>query len=149
MRICEAATLRSSPDAVWAALADWERQASWMPDVAWVRVVGGERELGASIEVRTKVLGIPFATDVLTVTAWEPRSRIAVNHQGVVAGTGEWRLEPVGEGTRFIWIEEIRMPPPVLGDIALWLYGPIQRWMIRRSLRNLARLAERSGPEPG
>jgi carbon monoxide dehydrogenase subunit G len=137
--------IRATPQAVWTILSDWERQTSWMPDVAWVRVVGEDRELGARVEVRTKVFGIPFATDVITVTAWDAPRRLRVEHRGAVMGWGEWFLDPVPEGTMFMWIEEIRMPPPVLGDIALWLYGPIQRWMIRRSLRNLGRLAERPG----
>lgn len=147
MRLHLEASFDAPPHRVWSVLADWEGQATWMPDVAWVRPAGTKRELGAVIEVRTKVLGIPFATDVITVTGWEPARRIAVEHHGVVVGTGEWLLEPADDGTTFVWIEEIRMPPPVLGDVALWLYGPIQRWMIRRSLRNLARLLEPSGPD--
>lgn len=141
MRILEHATLDASPDAVWSALTDWERQASWMPDVAWLRVIGPGRELGARIEVRTRVLGIPLATDVVEVTVWEPPRRLAVRHTGVVAGWGEWLLAGTPEGgTAFSWTEEIRMPPPVLGDLALWLYGPVQRWMLRRSVRNFGRL---------
>lgn len=143
MRIHDTVTVRASAEAAWALLSDWEEQASWMPDVAWVRVRGTKRGLGAEIEVRTKVLGIPFATDVITVTEWNPPEHLRVVHRGVVVGTGEWRLRTTPEGTEFSWTEEIRMPPPVLGDLALWLYGPVQRWMIRRSLRNLARLCER------
>lgn len=141
-RISEGITIAASAEAVWAILSDWERQASWMPDVAWIRVIGPERALGAVIHVRTKVLAVPFATDVITVTAWEPPHRLAVEHRGVIAGTGEWILRPrAGDSVEFTWQEEIRMPPPILGDLALWLYGPVQRWMVRRSLRNLARLA--------
>jgi hypothetical protein len=59
----------------------------------------------------------------------------------VVVGWGEWLFEPIGEGrTRFTWKEEIRMRSPVPGEIALRLYGPIQRWMLRRSLGNLTRV---------
>lgn len=144
MRIVERAVFRASPERVWEVLADWERQASWMPDVAWMRLLGPERELGARLAVRTKVLGIPAATDLITVTAWEPGRRLAVDHTGVVKGRGEWRLRPSPDGraTAFEWMEELRMPPPVLGDLALFLYGPVQRLMLRRSLRNLRRLAE-------
>jgi hypothetical protein len=38
------------------------------------------------------------------------------------------------------------MPPPVLGELALRAYGPIQRAMLRRSIRNLARLLSDQGP---
>jgi len=134
--------LRATPERVWEVLSDWERQATWMPDVSWIRVVGSDRELGARLEVRTKVFGVPLATDQVRVTAWEPPSRLAVEHIGVVVGVGEWRLEPVEGGTRFTWHESFRMPPPVLGGMALWVYSPFQRFMLRRSVRNLKRLVE-------
>jgi carbon monoxide dehydrogenase subunit G len=134
--------LRADPTYVWEVLTDWERQASWMPDVAWIRVVGSERGMGAELEVRTKVFGIPLTTDRARVTAWEPPRRLAVEHIGVVIGIGEWRLDETGGGTLFTWRESFRMPPPILGDVALWLYAPVQRRMLRRSIRNLKRLVE-------
>jgi hypothetical protein len=92
-----------------------------MPDVAWIRVLGPERQ------------------------AWEPPRRLAVEHTGVVRGRGEWLLEPSGDGerTRFTWTESITMPPPGLGELALRLYAPWQRRMLRRSMMNLGRLLER------
>ncbi len=129
---------------VWDVLTDWERQASWMPDVAWIRLVGSERALGARLEVRTKVFGIPLVTDQVRVTAWEPPRRLAIDHVGVVVGVGEWHLESTEGGTRFVWYESFRMPPPILGDLASLLYSPFQRFMLRRSIRNLKRLVEAS-----
>lgn len=145
MRFREEALLRAPPDRVWEVLTDWERQASWMPDVAWLRVLGQERALGAQVQVRMKVFGIPLATDLLRVTAWEPPRRLAIHHEGVVIGVAEWRLDAVEGGTRFTWLEEVRMPPPILGALSLLLYSPFQRFMLRRSIRNLKRLVEASG----
>jgi uncharacterized protein YndB with AHSA1/START domain len=142
VRIDERAVLPASPQRVWSILTDWEAQASWMPDVAWMRILGQERELGARLAVRTKVLGIPVVTDELRVTAWEPPGRLAIEHRGLVRGVGEWRLEPVEGGTRFTWQETLWMFPPILGALALWAYWPVQRAMLRRSIRNLARLVE-------
>jgi hypothetical protein len=80
------------------------------------------------------------------VSMWERPHRLRIEHRGVVHGWGEWRLEPArGDGTRFTWIEEFRMPPPLLGDLALWIYSPWQRFMLGRSIRNLARLVEAEG----
>jgi carbon monoxide dehydrogenase subunit G len=140
MRIGECAVLPAPRETVWRVLADWERQATWMPDVAWVRVVGPERELGARLAVRTKVFGVPATTDMLTVVAWEPPARLAIEHQGVVKGAGAWRLEPAvgGMRTRFTWSESLRMPPRMLGELALRAYAPWQRWMLRRSVANLS-----------
>ena len=142
MRFEERTNIAASPDEVWAVLSDWERQSDWMPDVAWMRLLGPERELGARMKVKTKVFGVPLATDLVEVTAWDPPRRLAIRHVGVVVGTGEWRLEPAAEGTAFTWTEAFRMPPPLLGDLGLWLYSPWQRMMLRRSIRNLKLLAE-------
>ena len=142
MRFDEQALLPATPARVWEVLADWERQAMWMPDVAWIRVIGPERGQGAELEVRTKVLGVPLATDRARVTVWEPPRRLAIDHVGVVVGVGEWRLDPTEDGTLFTWHERFRMPPPILGDVALLLYSPFQRLMLRRSIRNLTRLVE-------
>ena len=142
MRIEASAVIAAPPSRAWVVLADWERQDSWMPDVAWIRVRGSERERGAELEVRTKILGVPILTDAVTVTAWQPPHRLGVEHRGLVRGWGEWRLEQFGGGTRFVWIEELRLPFGPLGEIALWMYGPVQRALLRRSIRNLKALCE-------
>jgi Polyketide cyclase / dehydrase and lipid transport len=148
VRIEERALLHASPDAIWSVLTEWERQASWMPDVAWIRVVGTRREDGAVLEVKTKVLGVPAVTDRLRVTGWEPPHRLEIVHEGLVRGRGEWRLVPLARGTGFVWLEELEMPFPPLGDVALRVYAPVQRWMLRRSIANLRRIVERP-PAPG
>lgn len=142
VRLREGALLLAHPERVWGVLTDWERQAEWMPDVAWIRVAGKERGLGARLEARTKVVGLPLTTDILTVTAWEPPLRLGVEHAGVVGGWGVWVLEPVAAGTRFAWTESLQLPGGRLGDAAFRIYEPIQRWMLRRSIENLRRLVE-------
>ena len=144
MRLRVEDVFRASPERVWAVLADWEGQAAWMADVAWMRMIGPERELGARLAVRTRVLGISATTDLLQVTRWEPPRRLGVEHLGVVLGTGEWVLEPVDEGTRFTWVEEVRLPLGMLGELAIRAYGPVQRAMLRRSTRNLRAIVEAS-----
>src|SRR2546425_6504648 len=59
MRFEQAAVIGAPRERVWSVVSDWERQASWMPDVSRIEVRGPERELGASMTVRTKVFGIP------------------------------------------------------------------------------------------
>lgn len=139
----------AAPQRTWDVLADWERQASWMPDVAWIRVLGTERHAGAHLQVRTKILGIPALVDEVVVTAWQPPSRLAIEHGGLVKGHGEWRLEPFGSGTRFVWVEVLGLPFGMFGELALRVYGPVQRAMLRRSIRNLKALCEAPAPVSG
>lgn len=146
MRVRVDAVLDASPKRVWAVLADWERQAEWMPDVAWIRVLGPEREGGARLAVKTKVLGIPAVVDRVDVTVWEPPRRLGVEHRGFVRGWGEWRLEPTVDGrTTFGWLEDITMPPAALGELAIRAYGPVQRAMLRRSVRRLGEIVRGGG----
>jgi carbon monoxide dehydrogenase subunit G len=142
MRISVRRVIDAPPESVWAVLEDIEGQAAWMPDVAWIRGIGQPAGLGARFRVRTRVLGVPATTDEIEVTAWEAPHRMAVAHRGFVRGRGEWRLRPSIDGRRtlFEWDEELTMPPPVLGELALRAYGPVQRAMLRRSIRNLGRM---------
>jgi len=143
MRLKESAVLSATPRRVWDLLVDWERQVSWMPDVAWVRVLGPGREDGARLAVRTKVFGVPLTTDVVRVTSWQPPRLLAVKHEGLVKGDGEWRLELLTDGrTRFVWSEELRLPLPLFGEVALRIYSPWQRRMLRCSVRNLSLLVQ-------
>jgi hypothetical protein len=142
VRIRHEVVIGAALDAVWGVLADWGRQASWMPDVAWIRVVGTEREEGARLRVRTKVLGVPALIDDVVVTAWLPPRRLAVEHRGLVKGHGEWRLEPFGSGTRFTWIEDLSLPAPAIGEAVLLVYRPVQAALLRRSVENLRRIVE-------
>jgi len=145
VRVAATGTLPATPELVWKVLSDWERQADWMPDVAWMRLRGGERGLGARLDVRTKVLGVPATTDVMVVTGWEPPRRMEVEHRGMVKGWGEWLLEPVAGGTRFTWVEELTMPLGVAGEAALRAYFPVQRRNMQRSISNLAEVLARAG----
>jgi Polyketide cyclase / dehydrase and lipid transport len=143
VRLVRTTIIRARQDRVWQALADWRAYSSWMPDVAWVRRIDtGPEGIGMRLAVRTKVLGIPLVTDELAVRAWDPPRLMAIDHLGLVRGPAEWRLEPSEGGSRFTWVEDLRMPPPILGEIALILYSPVLRWTFGRSVRNLRRLIE-------
>jgi carbon monoxide dehydrogenase subunit G len=139
MRFVQVVSLSAPPERVWPILADWERYPEWMPDVAWVRRTGTEEGEGMRLAVRTKVFGISLVTDELVVTTWDPPRRMGIEHRGLVHGPAEWVLEPTGGGTRFTWSEELRMPPPLLGWLALFFYSPVLRWNFRRTMQNLAR----------
>jgi len=124
----------------WVTLLAWERQPEWMVDAVSVRVIAERRAgTGVRVAVRTKVFGIAALTDVLEVSEWDPPRRLVVERWGFVRGRGEWRLERTATGgTRFRWEEELRLPVPVLGELALATYRPVMRRLMRQSLSNLA-----------
>ncbi len=149
MRIERSIVIGAPPERVWKVLTDWEGQVGWMPDVAWVRVAGDDRELGAHVEARTKVFGLPALVDLLTVIAWRPPSLMVADHTGFVRGRGIWRIEPFGAGSRFTWVESLRIPFGPFGALALLAYRPVQRWLLGRSMANLKRRCEGYDPTGG
>jgi len=138
VRVAASVELPLDVGSVWATLLQWERQPEWMVDAVSVRVLGEQRAgLGVRVAVRTKVFGIAALTDVLEVTEWYPPRRLVMVRRGFVRGRGEWTLDPVGDATRFTWEEDLRLPIPALGDLALALYRPIMRRLMRQSLSNI------------
>jgi hypothetical protein len=66
-------------------------------------------------------------------------------HRSFVRGVGEWRLRPEGVGTRFTWTEDLSLPVPILGEVALAVYRPFMRHLMRGAVDGL-RLLVGGGP---
>jgi hypothetical protein len=134
--------LRVPPEETWRLLTDWERQSRWMSDAASVRVQTERREgAGVQLAVRTRIFSVPLFTERLEVVAWEPPRRLVMAHRSFIRGVGVWRVDPVPGGSLFRWVEEISLPVPVLGWIALSVYRPFMRRLMRGAMRNLRSLA--------
>ena len=138
MRVGREVVLPVPPAAAWAALTDWERQAEWMRDADRVEVVSLQRAgLGTTVAVRTRVLHVPLFTERLEVVGWDPPRELRIAHRSFVRGTGTWSLGPAGTGTRFRWVEEVSLPVPVLGELALRVYRPFMRRLMGGAMRDL------------
>jgi hypothetical protein len=152
VRVDASAVVPSAPADLWRVLVRWEDQAGWLRDADEVRVLTAQREgAGVLLAVRTRVLGVPAFTERLEVTVWEPPRQLVIAHRSFVRGVGTWSLHPEGTGTRFVWTEELSLPVPVLGEVALLVYRPVLRRLMRGGLEALrAAIADpRSGPDPG
>jgi uncharacterized protein YndB with AHSA1/START domain len=140
-------SLPCPPDEAWAILLAWERQADWMLDADRVEVVGERREgVGVRLRVRTRLLGVPAFTDPMEVVAWDPPRRLVLRHGSIVDGEGTWLLEPEAGGSRFVWIEDVRLRVPVLGELAARAYAPILRRLMERAATGLRRRVIDAGP---
>ena len=138
MRVEASQDLSAPPERVWSAIERWEEQSRWIRDAVWVRLLTTERAgVGTRIEVKNRVLHVPLFTEQLEVVGWEPPRRMVMAHRSFVRGTGIWSLEPVDGSTRFTWTEELSLPIPILGELALLVYRPFLRRLMRGSLANL------------
>ena len=81
--------------AVWEAAADLASHGQWMADVESIDFDSDDPPGGRNGHAG-RDQGRPFrTTDVMTVTAWEPRRRISVEHQGLFTGRGEFDCLPL------------------------------------------------------
>ena len=133
-------------EAVWDVLVDWERQPEWMVDAHAVHVLTPQREgVGVTVRCPTGLLGLTVQ-DVMRVTRWEEHEAMEVIHLGgVITGTGAFELrDGPGDGSTIHWWEEV---DPPLGAVGAWgaatFVAPVVRRLFRRSLTNLAGMAER------
>ena len=142
VNVSVASRLPVPPEEAWRLLTYWEQQSRWMRDAASVRVLTERREgAGVQLAVRTRILSIPLFTERLEIVAWEPPRRLVMAHRSFIHGVGVWRVDPVPGGSLFRWVEEISLPVPVLGWIALAAYRPFMQRLMRGAMRNLRRLS--------
>lgn len=134
-----ATTLPADPATVWDDVQQLETHVEWMADAESIEFEGEQkRGVGTVMRVLTKV-GPLQTTDVIRVVSWEPNRTIGVVHEGLVTGRGEFRLEPVPGGTRFVWDEELSMPWYFGGPLGAWVAAPVLRWVWKRNLTRLTR----------
>jgi hypothetical protein len=144
VRVSAQTELALHPGEAWRRLLAWEDQITWIEDAVSVQVLTSHRRgVGVIVAVRTRVLGVPLLTDRLEVTMWDPPRRLVMAHRSLVRGVGEWLLQPVGDGTRFTWTEELALPVPIIGELVLLSYRPFMHRLMRRSLSNLERTVHR------
>ena len=136
--------INATPAKVWEIVEPVERHIDWMADAVAIRFQTEQtRGTGTKFFCDTKVGPIKLV-DVMTITAWEPEKVMGVTHTGVVTGTGEFTLEPIGTtGTRFTWTESLDFPWWLGGPLGALVGGQIVMKAIwRRNLRELKKLVE-------
>jgi hypothetical protein len=147
VRVERAIALPVRREEAWGVLVDWERQAEWLLDADRVDVTSPQREgLGVTLAVHTRLLGIRAFVEPIEVIAWDPPRVLEIRHGGPVVGTGRWTLETVEGGTRFAWVEEVRLDVPLLGELAAGVYAPLLAYLMGRAMEGLRRYMIAAGP---
>jgi carbon monoxide dehydrogenase subunit G len=145
VRVVERVAVAAPPEAVWAAVVDWERQGRWML-LTQITVEGGGRGVGQRFTARTSLGPLGF-DDPMQVTRWDPPHRADVAHRGgVVRGTGSFVVTPAPGGSWLTWVEELDLPGGRLGRAGFSLLEPLVRAGLRLSLRRVARGIEGEAP---
>ncbi len=134
-------TVEAPIEAVWAIVADIERQPAWMHDLKTVRLTTpapvsvGTRGLG-----RVQVFGLGVE-DPVEVTAFDAPTHFAIRHDGLIGGSGDIRLFAEPDGSTTVTWEET-LVPPVLPDLGALVLALVFRPIFQRDLERLAALVE-------
>ena len=133
----------ATPSRVWSSIDDVGSHVRWMEDARAIRFRGAKRQgVGTTFECDTKVG--PFGlTDIMEITAWEPRQKMGVRHVGLVTGEGAFTQRPAkGNRTKFTWRERLVFPWWLGGPIGAAVGSEVLRLVWRRNLRNLKGIVE-------
>jgi len=139
--------LDATPEQVWDSVEDISSHVEWMHDAVAIRFTSSSTSgVGTTFDCDTKVG--PFRlTDRMEITAWDPPRTMGVRHVGMVTGTGEFTIVPVGnERSGFTWRERLVFPWWMGGPIGAFFGGFVLRLVWKRNLKGLQRIvASRHG----
>ncbi len=136
---------------VWAVVADIEGQPRWMHELKSVQLltpppVGvGTRGVGT-----VRIMGISV-TDPVSITGFEPPTRLSIRHEGTFTGGGTITLAREGDAAtdpahaspaRTIVRWDERVVPPLLPHSGSLLQRPIMRSIFQGDLDRLRDLIE-------
>jgi uncharacterized protein YndB with AHSA1/START domain len=151
IRAVDEIILASPPAEVWPVIADVAGYVHWWPKSLRLRVVsGGTESIGTDVELRPPG-GRPFRCRVEEA---DPPRRLRMRyHGGFLDGTGEWRLDPDGSGTRVRYTLDVCAAGRVVAILGRFLdLGRLHSKSMRAVLANLrdevARRRTRDDPSP-
>ncbi|HEX4493845.1 MAG TPA: SRPBCC family protein [Acidimicrobiia bacterium] len=142
-RIRIATTIDASRAQVWDVVESIEDHVDWMGDAERIEFVSrAHRGVGTEFDCFTRIG--PFRLrDRMTVTEWDAGHAVAIEHRGVVSGTGRFALRSKRRGrTRFIWTERLRFPWWMGGPVGEQIAKPVFKRVWRGNLRRLRKIAE-------
>ncbi len=138
MHIQGSVTIAAPIERAWEYLSDLASHVDWMADAESIRFSSpSTRGLGTTFDCITKVG--PFKTvDKMTVVEWVEARAIAVQHTGLVIGTGRFELEQRDAGCALVWTEDLRFPWYLGGPITARAARPVLKRIWMGNLRRFA-----------
>jgi hypothetical protein len=145
VRIRVGTTIAASPAQVWDVVETIEHHTDWMADAERIAFVSSQRRgVGTEFDCFTRIG--PFRLrDRMTVTEWEPRRAMGIEHRGVVSGRGRFSVKGRRGRTRFSWNERLRFPWWMGGPVGERVAKPVLRRIWRGNLRRLRTIVEGNG----
>jgi Polyketide cyclase / dehydrase and lipid transport len=142
----------ADPGRVWSLVTDWPAHGRWIPltTVTIDRDSPVTKGVGTRFTGRTALGPVGF-DDPMTVTEWQPpvdgsagRCRV-VKRGRWLTGWAEIEVQPVSDGSRLIWVEDVR--PRWTPRLADRVVSRVGRLLFDRTLRQLARELSGKGPQ--
>lgn len=144
IRMADAAYLPLAPALIWPVLIDFPRYPQWWPRSLFVRLLHAEPGL-VGTEYTIRPYGWrSFCCQVVSV---EEPVRMCLQYDGVyMEGVAEWRLEPVGQGTRVIYAMDAEVHDPLVECIGKIInLQSIHSYSMRNIFQNLNKQLGLSG----
>ena len=141
VRVEVSVTVACSQEDAFAALVDPRAQEKWIISTRLYAIEGAVSvpQVGARLAAFSGAGSIGFL-DTMTVTAYEPPHRWVTDKDGdLLRGVGTMQVDPLPEGCRVTWANDLRLPFGIIGRVG-WVFAkPLATVMLGASLRRLAR----------
>lgn len=122
----------------WEKLSDLGSHDTWMRDAESIEFLTDRKSgVGARMRVPTRI-GIFRTIDILEVVDWVDGQSIAVNHQGLVSGSGRFTLSGDDGRTTMTWTETLSFPWWLGGAVTAWLARPVLKLIWAGNLKRFA-----------
>ncbi|HYN72797.1 MAG TPA: SRPBCC family protein [Nakamurella sp.] len=142
VRVEASVDLSVAPATAFAALVDPRSQERWMIATKLYSIEGpvSVPQVGSRLAAFTGIGNIGFL-DTMIVTVYDPPRRWIMDKDGdLLRGVGIMQVEPLGDGCRVTWANELEPPFGLLGRVGALVAKPIAKLGLQACLRRLAKL---------
>ena len=136
IRMADETFIPFSPAEIWPVLADVYRYPKWWPRSLFVRLLHADPGLiGTEFTIRP----YGWRSFRCRVVSVEKPVRICLQYDGIyMGGVAEWRLEPVGQGTRVIYDMDAEVNDPLVALVGKVInLKSIHSYSMRNIFKNL------------